>query len=366
MIWAVVILLLVLTLFGAGVAVWMEASGKLMREHPEVTPIRIVSEAEGLAETEAFLREEFHRKPKALLAEGATRLDLLHAKREMFDREGTARDHRATYQSGDANGVPGEWTLTEGCDPTRRLLYLHGGGFTVGSPQSHRAITSALSRGADCAVFAPDYRLMPEHARLDSLTDSLTAYRWLLDNSPGGEAPLSALFIGGDSAGANLTLAVLQQARDAGLRAADAAVVFSPSADYTASGPNIRRNFATDTMLQPLIKPLLDAPRAILPFALWKAMGARPTDPRISPLFGDLNDLPPTLIQVSATEMLYDDAVRYAAKAQAEGSEVKLEIWAAPDGSPPLPHVWQMFTHWLPGARKALDRASAFLGGQVQ
>ena len=367
-------------------AFWLRESGRRLRPAPPVVPLTITTEAEGLARTERFLRDEFHLKPRAQLEAGADRADLLRAKREMFDREGAARDHGAAHipvapsgphgvsGPGGVSGpdsISGEWTLAPGADPRRRMLYLHGGGFTVGSALSHRAITAGLSRGAGCAVFAPDYRLMPEHSRLDSLRDAMTAYRWLLEHGPDGPARTAtstpdALFIGGDSAGGNLALALLQAARGAGLRPADAAVLFSPSTDYTLSAPSLRANFDTDTMLQPLARPLLNAPRALLPFAIWKAMGARPTDPRVSPLFGRLHALPPTLIQVSATEMLLDDARRYAARARAAGSPVTLEIWQAPAGAPPLPHVWHIFAHWLPGARDALGRAGTYLTAHVQ
>ena len=359
-------LLVVAVLLGALFTVWAEASGKLLPRLAPVEPILMTAEADGLDTVEAFLRDEFHVKPAARLKDGATRMDLLGDKREMFERVGTERDYAASFHAADADGVPGEWTVVEGSNSDRRLLYLHGGGFTVGSSRSHRAVTVNLAKAMGAVVFAPDYRLMPENKRLDSLADTMTAYRWILDHGPGGEAPAGHVFVAGDSAGGSLTLALLQQARDAGLRPPDAAVGFSPSTDYTVSGPNIRTNYHTDTMLQPLVKPMLDAPRAVLPFAIWKAMGARPTDPRISPLWGDLHDLPPTLIQVAKTEMLYDDALRYAAKAHAAGSPIELEVWEAPDGSPPLPHVWVMFDRELPAARQALDRAAAFMTSQVQ
>ena len=359
-------LLVVAVLLGALFAVWMEASGKLAPRLAPVEPVTLTAQADGLDTVEAFLREEFHAKPAARLKQGASRMDLLGDKRAMFERVGTERDYDAHFHSADADGVPGEWTVVEGSNSDRRLLYLHGGGFTVGSPRSHRAVTVNLARETGAAVFAPDYRLMPENKRLDSLADTMTAYRWMLKHGPGGEAPAQSVFVAGDSAGGNLALGLLQQARDAGLRLPDAAVGFSASTDYTVSGPNIRTNYHTDTMLQPLVKPMMDAPRAVLPFAIWKAMGARPTDPRISPLWGDLEGLPPTLLQVAKTEMLYDDALRYAAKADAAGSPIELEVWEAPDGSPPLPHVWVMFDRELPAAREALQRAAKFMVAQVQ
>jgi len=101
----------------------------------------------------------------------------------------------------DIDGIPGEWVLAEGADSDRRLLYLHGGAFTMGSPRSHRIITSKLSSISGSAVLAVDYRLMPEHRRLDGLADCQTAYRWILENGPNGSTSLKTLFVAGDSAG---------------------------------------------------------------------------------------------------------------------------------------------------------------------
>lgn len=361
-----------LLLAPAGVAAlglgWMAVSGRLLWSAPPAKARHVEADPAGLEAVEGFIREHFHTGPRAMLKAGKTRRELLQAKREMFDAFGDAppigADWGVEFRPMDAGGVPGEWAVPPGADPGRRLLYLHGGGFTVGGTRSHRPITVALAKALGGAVLAVDYRLMPENKRLDSVDDAVAAHAFAAANGPGGPAPAKTLWVGGDSAGGSLTLALLQLVRNSGGRMPDAAFAFSPATDSTFTGPSIRENFSTDTMIQPLAKPLLDAPRALVPFGVWKQAGTRPTDPRISPLFGKLHNLPPTLIQVSATEMLLDDARRYAARAVAAGSEVELEVWHAPEGAPPLPHVWQIFD--IPAARDALERVARFLSAHVQ
>ena len=362
-------LLILAILVLAALVLYLEASGRFLPKSPPVTPIRVTADPTGLAEVEAFLQEEFHDSPARMRASGARTRDLLAEKRRMFDAMGE-RDFDATFLSVGGTSapdapVPGEWTTVEHSDPALRLLYLHGGGFTVGSAKSHRAVTSALARELGASVFAPDYRLRPEHAHLDAVADAATAYRYILDNGPSGPAPARTLFLAGDSAGGNLALVTLQRARDRNWRMADACAVWSPSTDYTLTGKSLRTNFATDTMLRPLFSLFIKVPRPLLTYGIWKMNRARPSDPRVSPLFGDLKHLPPTLIQVSPTEILLDDATRYAARAYTAGSPVTLEVWEGAPAESPLPHVWHIFQQ-LPAARDAVRRTAEFLKAHVQ
>jgi len=254
----------------------------------------------------------------------------------------------------DIDGVPGEWVLAADCDPDRRLLYLHGGAYTMGSPRSHRSITSAMSRLAGAAVLVVDYRLMPEHRRLDGLQDCQTAYRWILANGPQGTAPLHTLFVAGDSAGGNLCLAIIAWARDTGLRAADAAVALSPATDTTLGSPSLVRNLRSDHMLGPLFGRMLRIPRALLLWFSWFGNRVRPCDPRVSPLHGDLSRLPPILVHASEAEMLLDDSVRYVNKARAAGSDARLETWHD------MLHVWHAFGATVPEAQQAFDGIQEF------
>jgi acetyl esterase/lipase len=253
----------------------------------------------------------------------------------------------------DVAGVPGEWVLATGADPQRRLLYLHGGAFVLGSPETHRGITSALSREAGAAVLAIDYRLRPEHPHSAIIDDCQNAYRWILGHGPNGESQVDTLFIAGDSAGGMLTLMLIAWARDEGLRPANAAAALSPGTDTTGGSPSMRRNVDTDPYLGPGLGKIARMPRMLTLLLQWVMLRRRPCNPMVSPIFGNLAGLPPLLIQASEAEMLIDDCRRYANKAIASGSPVTLQTW------PKLVHVWQMFGQ--PESDDALRRIGVFL-----
>ena len=280
----------------------------------------------------------------------------------MFDDIGLTREFDCEFKPAtavfDSLEVTGEWTMPEGVNPFRRILYLHGGANTVGSAISHRPIITNIANRTGCAVFAANYRLMPENARIDGIEDCRAAYQWICENGPDGPAAAETVAIGGDSAGANLTLSLINWIRDNKLRAADAAFVISPAVDATCTSPSLRDNIETDLMLQPLAAPLLKVPRPVLLWGLWKTNTMSPANPIISPVFADLSNLPPTLIHVSSAELLYDDARRYAAKAKAAGSPVKLHVWRH------MAHVWHAFDRMLPEAHDAMDDIAAFLKAQ--
>ncbi len=303
-----------------------------------------------------------HHEVLELLAElseagtNASRRNRLTAMRVAMDNMGNQADLSGIeIRPADVDGVVGEWVLAGHSDPARRLLYIHGGAFTMGSPKSHRIITSKLARMTGMSVLAIDYRLMPEHRRLDSLEDSQRAYRWILEHGPAGEAPPAELVVAGDSAGGNLTLAVIAWARDEGLRAADAAVALSPLTDAGLASPSMVTNVATDHMLGPMLGRLTRLPRSLVLWLSWLSYRVRPNDPRVSPLYGDLSSLPPTLVHASEAEMLLDDARRYVNKATAAGSEATLETWHH------MLHVWHAFEHRLPEAREAFEHIGRFL-----
>jgi acetyl esterase/lipase len=207
------------------------------------------------------------------------------------------------------------------------------------------------------AVLAIDYRLMPENRRGDGIADCRTAYRWILENGPDGVGPPAHLVVSGDSAGGNLSLSLVAWARDAGLRAADAVVAFSPSVDGTYSSPSIRNNVSSDIMLGPLFGPLLKIPQAIRAWLYLLEFRFNPANPVVSPVLGDLANLPPTLIQVSEVEMLLDDARRYVRKARAAGSPAVAQSW------PYMLHVWQIFYPEMPEAEQAMREVQLYLQG---
>ncbi|MGK2926533.1 MAG: alpha/beta hydrolase [Lysobacterales bacterium] len=286
---------------------------------------------------------------------GMSRAQMLQFMREFMEAIPAGRTFDCEFRPVVADGVAGEWVLAPGADPARRVLYIHGGAFIAGSPNSHRTITSRFSAVAGAAVFAVDYRLMPEHRRRHGILDCQAAYRWILENGPDGPGRARRAYLGGDSAGGNLSLVLTAWARDEGLRMPDGVVALSPLTDSAYSGPSIPGNVATDTLLGPLFSALLKVPRPVLTWIFVLQNRFRPIDPLVSPLRGDLAKLPPILLQVSDSEMLLDDARRYVNKARAAGSPARLQIW------PGLLHVWQILNPEVPEAVEAFDRIGDFI-----
>ena len=307
----------------------------------------------GIEELNTYLHEAF-----GMHGQSATAKTGWSSKRERFDAAGLARDFVCEFRkdSFEANGVTldGAWTLVKGANPKKRILYIHGGAMTVGSDISHRPMTYNIAKRTGCAVFAVNYRLMPENSRQATIDDSRAAYLWVAENGPDGPGAAEAIGVAGDSAGGNLTLMVSHWARGDGIRTPDAVVALSPNTDSTISSPSMKKNLETDLMLQPLLRSVLKTPRPVLLWALRKAYGFNPSNPVISPIFDDLSNLPPTLLQASSTEMLYDDSVRYTAKARAQGSDVVFQSWSN------LPHVWQIFDHYIKESHHALDQIGDF------
>jgi epsilon-lactone hydrolase len=347
MLWSIVVLLILL---------WLVARYRLTGadlsafDAPKAPPRNagqpLSDESRAVVERLAMLMTPAQRVP---------RRERLPRMRRAMDQLGEGLDLDARIAPVDAAGVPAEWVIAPEALPGRRLLYVHGGAFTMGSPLSHRAITAAMSRQARASVLAIDYRLMPEHRRSDGIEDGRTAYRWILQHGPDGErGPPRALFVAGDSAGGNLTLMLIAWARDARLRAVDGAVALSPATDSTFGSPSLAANVATDPMLGPFFKQMTRIPRWLLLLFTWLSNRINPRDPRMSPVYGDLAGLPPTLVQASETEILIDDARRWVNKARAAGSPVELQTWHG------MVHVWQIFVTTLPEARAAFDEIGAF------
>jgi acetyl esterase/lipase len=249
----------------------------------------------------------------------------------------------------DLAGVACEWLLAKGADPDRRLLYIHGGGWTSGNLDSHRPLSARISQAAGAAVLAVHYRLAPEHPFPAGLDDCVHAYRWLRNNGPAGPAPARSVFVAGDSAGGNLTLATLLACKERGLPLPNGAIPLSAATDFSASGESFRTRAGTDPILA-------DAAAGIPAIGIAYTQGrADPLSPLCSPLNGDLRGLPPLLIQVGDAEVLLDDSTRIAAKAKAAGVDVTLRIY------PEMPHVWQLFAPFLPEATAAIEEIGAFV-----
>ncbi len=242
------------------------------------------------------------------------------------------------------NGVPCEWQRHGSADGGV-LLYLHGGAFVIGSPATHRGITSGLALRTGMAVCVPDYRLAPEYPYPAGPDDCIAVYRGLLGM---GFKP-DKICIAGDSAGGNLTLLTALRARDMGLSLPAALVCFSPVTDL--SGDVRHEPPAGDPLLSPAW--MHAAMEAYCPAPLDRHM------PTLSPLNADLTGLPPTLLQVGEDEVLRDDSLRFAQRGRAAGVALRLERYAG------LWHVFQAHVGVLRVADLALDRVAVFLRSHV-
>lgn len=347
------VLLIILILWGLGL--WFRNGEDLTAwDHPP-DPAGSDSFSRPDGPSDEHRQAELMIRDSGIHLSGMPRKEMLLYVRNFMEEIPGNREFDCEFMPTDADGVPAEWVFAPAADPARRVLYIHGGAFIAGSPNSHRTVTSQFSAVARAAVLAIDYRLMPENHRIEGIEDCRMAYRWIRENGPGGPGPATRLFLGGDSAGGNLSLSLLSWIRDQRLPAPDAVVALSPTVDATYSAPSIRSNLQTDTMLGPLFGRLTRIPKPILAWMYVLENRFRPVNPLVSPIFGDLSGLPPTLLQVSEAEMLLDDARRYVNKARAMGSPACLQSWAG------LLHVWHIFHPEVPEAREAWERIGEFL-----
>lgn len=222
------------------------------------------------------------------------------------------------------------------------VLYLHGGAYVTGSPGTHRGLMSHIANQAQATVFAPDYRLAPEHPHPAALNDSLACYQALLDQGYAAEN----IIIGGDSAGGGLALCTALALRDRDLALPGGLVLISPWTELAMVTDSITRNADIDPMLSP-------------DWGKWAGQlyaGELPIDsPEVSPLFADLSGLPPMLVQVGTDEILFDDSRLLVEKAQAIGLDVDFQI------QQDLWHVHQLHTTLLKESMQAIEAIAAFI-----
>lgn len=237
------------------------------------------------------------------------------------------------------SGVPGEAASPDQPGDSA-VLYLHGGAYCVGSPATHRAITSHLAHDSGATVFAIDYRLAPEHPFPAASDDALTAYRWLLEN---GYAP-EKVFIAGDSAGGGLTLATALQIRDQGLPAPGGLILLSPWVDLSLSRSADPQQ-PDEVMLS---WPTLEHAAALY-------AGEQRRHPLVSPLQADLDRLPPTLIIVGTDEILLGDSEALYKKMASAGTPVRLSVYQN------MWHVFPIQAGALATANAAITEMAAWI-----
>jgi acetyl esterase/lipase len=241
----------------------------------------------------------------------------------------------------DLNGMYAEWLLPAGAGKDKVILYTIGGGYISGTCSDHRTLVAKVAQGSGIALLMFDHRLAPENPYPAALEDSLKAYRWLLEQ---GTSPDNILIMG-ESAGGGLCLATLLAIRDQGLPLPAGAVALSPWTDLTLSGESYltKRNVC------------ISPPGMSRVCSKYYYGEHDPTDPWISPFYGDLHGLPPIFINVGTYETMLDDSTRFAAKAKAAGVDITLVLGEN------MVHCYPLMAPMFPEATQALDEICAFI-----
>jgi monoterpene epsilon-lactone hydrolase len=268
----------------------------------------------------------------------------LQLQRRVIDppRPVTAPMRAVDMQPLDAGGVSAEWFSQPDSDPDRVFLYFHGGGYSTGSINSHRDFLARLCIASGMRILAADYRLAPEHPFPAQLEDSHRAYLWLIEEQ--GVHP-DHIVLGGESAGAGLTLSTLVSLRDARLPLPAGGVLISGWLDLDPRSTSMQSNRHYDFVTRLGIRSM----------AKRFAPVAEHRNPLVSPVHADMTGLPPLLIQVGAAETLLDDNLRCAEAARSAGVEVELEVW------PDMIHAWHVFAPMLEEGRIAIRRIGEFV-----
>jgi epsilon-lactone hydrolase len=245
-----------------------------------------------------------------------------------------------------AHGVRAEWTSTPQDDRDAALLYVHGGGYVIGSLDSHRHLVSEAGRAAKAWALALDYRLAPEHPFPAPVEDAVSGYRYLLSR---GIRP-GRIAIAGDSAGGGLVVAAMLAIRDAGMAQPACGWCISPWVDMEGIGESMSSKAEADPMVQKA---------GLLEMAGLYLGGADPRSPLAAPIYADLRGLAPLLIQVGAAETLLDDAIRLAKIAGAADVRVDLQVW------PEMVHVWHLFHPELKAGLRAIEAGGAYVRARL-
>ena len=240
-----------------------------------------------------------------------------------------------------------EWVIPKNANMQRRILYLHGGSWMAGSSSGHRPLTSRLATLTECPVLALNYRLAPEFPFPNGLEDCIHAFQWLQHNSPEGAQEAEQVFIMGDSAGGNLSLATLLALKNGKKPLPTAVAVLSPATDLDYGRASAQARDDLDAILSAQVLPLIAANYVQEQAAL--------TDPLVSPVHGDLSNLPPIFVQTGEAEILWDDSKTFVDNAKAQGADIEFSSW------PDMPHVFQGYAPILPEAIEAQMELAAFI-----
>lgn len=245
----------------------------------------------------------------------------------------------------DIDGIKAEWLIPSGSNPEKVIMYVHGGGYVSGSCSDHRGFVSKFAAFTGVSNLVYEYGLAPENPYPAAVDDSVKVYRWLLAS----EFKPENIIIAGESAGGGLTLAILLYLKDHNIPLPKAGVAISPWTDLTCSG----ETYQTKNKVSPA------------PLNSWHVFakhyaGENPlTLPYISPLFGDLNGLPPLFINSGMDDELFDDGRLFAEKAMAAGVDVTFRA-----GEKML-HCYPLLAPMFPEATEAMDEMVAFIKRQL-
>ena len=240
------------------------------------------------------------------------------------------------------NGISAEWICAKEAHEGRVILYLHGGGYNIGSPNTHRELAAHISMASGAKVLLPDYRLAPEHPFPSALEDATSAYRWLLDTGlTGGD-----ISIAGDSSGGGLSIATSISLRDAGEPSPASIVCISPWTDLEMSGNSIKTHAEIDPMLNL---------QSLKIMASNYIGDGDPRSPLISPIHADLKGISPLLIHVGSDEMLLDDSTRIAEKAKSAEVDVTIKIYDQ------MWHAWHLNVRLMPEAKNAIKELGSLI-----
>jgi epsilon-lactone hydrolase len=278
----------------------------------------------------------------------AERKPTLEARRAGYDNWGLAfpLPTGATCEAAVLGGVLAEKITVLESDPTTALMYLHGGGYGIGSAKSHRHLVGQLCAASGLVGYNVDYRLAPETVFPGAVDDAVSAYRGLLE---AGITP-DKVIIAGDSAGGGLTMACALAIKGAGLPMPAGLFVISPWVNLTQCGASYEAKAEADFICNC---------QDLQNWADMYLAGAEPTNPLASPIFGDLDGLAPLLIHVGSEEVLLSDSVKLAEVAGLAGVDVNLVV--APD----MPHVWHYMYAQVDAGHVAIAEAGAWMKAKL-
>jgi acetyl esterase/lipase len=262
--------------------------------------------------------------------------------REQFDKMVALQTVPAdcTAEQVSAGGVPAVWITVPQARNDAVLLYLHGGGYMIGSAKAYAGLAAAIGKAAGMNVLVPDYRLGPEHPFPAPIDDAMTAYGWLVNQT----TQARSIVVSGDSAGGGLTMALLHQLRERQMAYPCGVSLISPWIDLKMQGKSVASKAAVDLVLP------LDALTAMAGAAL----GGAAMPAYLDTLNANLTGYPPVQIQVGSHEILLDDACRLATCLGAANVSVQLRVW------PGMMHDWPLFAQVLSDGRAAIERIGNF------